>query len=134
MLLSAKSSKIVSFQATRQDTAKSARYKPLVYRSVKENEGGGYDPATGVFTCPTAGTYVFSATVGRERGDGYATASITVDESPHSWFCGSSTCTGSSSVSLQLKEGQKVWVEACSGGDYSSADGCFTGALVQPQL
>ena len=126
---------MVSFQARDLDTAKSDYSKPLVFSDVQENEGGGYDPATGVFTCPTAGTYLFSATGGCQSEDGHVGAAIMVDDTYHSWFNGSSTCTGSSSVCVQLEVGQEVWVQAWSDvGQYRDDDACFTGALLQPLL
>ena len=117
------------------DTAKTEYGKPIVFDTVNVNEGGCYDNTTGVFTTTVPGTYVFTATVGSGEEDSGDTACITVDDTAYATLCGSLTSTGSSSVSVQLGLGQRVWVKAGSDADgYWFGDLCFTGALVQPQL
>ena len=135
MFVSEKAGRTVVFCATDIDTAKTEYGKPIVFDTVNVNEGGCYDNTTGVFTTTVPGTYVFTATVGSGEEDSGVTAWITVDDTRYAKLCGSSTSTGSSSVSVQLGLGQTVWVEAESYADeYSSNELCFTGALVQPQL
>ena len=123
------------FHARFIDTAKTEYGKPIVFDTVNVNEGGCYDNTTGVFTTTVPGTYVFTATVGSGKEDRGVTACITVDGTAYAMLCGSYTSTGSSSVSVQLGLGQRVWVTAYSDADeYSSYHPCFTGVLVQAQM
>ena len=135
MSVSEKAGRTVVFCATGIDTEKTVYDKPIVFNTVKVNEGGCYDNTTGVFTTTVPGTYVFTAAVGSEQEDSVVGACITVDDTDYATLYGSLTSTGSSSVSVQLGLGQRVWVKADSDADeYSFNDLCFTGALVQPQL
>ena len=135
MFVSEKAGRTVVFCATDIDTAKTEYGKPIVFDTVNVNEGGCYDNTTGVFTTTVPGTYVFTAAVGSGRENRRVTAWITVDDTLYAMLCGSSTSTGSRSVSVQLGLGQRVWVKAESNADeYWYEELCFTGALVQPQL
>ena len=123
------------FCAIGVDTEKTKYDNPIVFHTVTVDEGGCYDNNTGEFTTTVPGTYVFTVTVGsREEGFGVI-ASIMVDDTVYTKVYGSYKSTGSSSVSVQLGLGQRVWVKAGSYADeYYPDDLCFTGALVQPQL
>ena len=123
------------FCAIGVDTEKTKYDNPIVFHTVTVDEGGYYDNTTGEFTTTVPGTYVFTVTVGsREEGFGVI-ASIMVDDTVYTKVYGSYTSTGSSSVSVQLGLGQRVWVMSESDADkYSSYYPCFTGALVLPQL
>ena len=135
MSVSEKAGRTVVFCATGIDTAKTEKYKPIVFDTLNVNEGGCYDNTTGVFTTTVPGTYVFTATVGSGKEDRRVSAWIMVDGTAYAMLCGSYTSTGSSSVSVQLGLGQRVWVVAWSDVDkYYPNELCFTGALVQPQL
>ena len=133
--VSEKAGRAVVFCATGIDTEKTVYGKPIVFNTVKVNAGGCYDNTTGVFTTTLPGTYVFTATVGSGEDDSFVAARITEDGTDHTVLYGSLTSTGSSSVSVQLGLGQRVWVMSESDADkYSSYYPCFTGALVLPQL
>ena len=133
--VSEKAGRAVVFCATGIDTEKTVYGKPIVFNTVKVNAGGCYDNTTGVFTTTLPGTYVFTATVGSGQDDSFVAARITEDGTDHTVLYGSLTSTGSSSVSVQLGLGQRVWVKAESNADeYWSEELCFTGALLQPQL
>ena len=135
MSVSEKTGRTVVFCATGIDTAKTVYGNPIVFNTVKVNAGGCYDNTTGVFTTTVPGTYVFTATVGSGEDDSFVAARITEDGTDHTVLYGSLTSTGSSSVSVQLGLGQRVWVVAWSDVDkYYPNELCFTGALVQPQL
>ena len=124
------------FCATGIDTAKTEKYKPIVFDTLNVNEGGCYDNTTGVFTTTVPGTYVFTATVGSEKEARRVGACIMVDGIAYGLLCGSYKSPGSSSsVSVQLGLGQRVLVTAGNDVDeYSPLEMCFTGVLVQPQL
>ena len=123
------------FCATVTDKSKIKYSKPILFNSVKVNEGRCYDNTTGKFTTTVPGTYVFIATLGSTVKNENVTAYITVDDTAYTIFRGSYTSTGSSSVLVRLGLGQRVWVKADSNADWYYPDElCFTGALVQPQL
>jgi len=133
--VSEKAGRTVVFCATSIDKTKTKFSKPIVFDKVKVNEGCCYDNTTGVFTTTVPGTYVFTATLGSGKEDSGVTAYIMVDGTAYTRLYGSYTSTGSSSVSVQLGLGQRVWVMSESDADkYSSYYPCFTGALVLPQL
>ena len=69
MSVSEKAGRTVVFYATDIHTAKTVYHKPIVFNTVKVNEGGCYDDTTGVFTTSVPGTYVFTAAVGSEKED-----------------------------------------------------------------
>ncbi|KAK7091789.1 uncharacterized protein [Littorina saxatilis] len=127
--------KTTVFNAMFMDEAKTKGDEPIVFSSVKVNEGGCYDDTTGVFTTSVPGTYVFTATVHAGKKDSSVLAYIMVDDNIYAYLHGSYTSNGSSSVSVQLGVGQRVWVKARGDGDgyYSPCMG-FTGALVTPQF
>ena len=123
------------FCSTGINKTKTNSNKPTVFDKVKVNEGDCYDNTTGVFTTTVPGTYVFTATVGSGREDRSVTAWITVDGTDYATLRGSYMSSGSSSVSVQLGLGQRVWVKAESDPNmYYRDELSFTGALLQPQL
>ena len=135
MSVSEKAARTVVFYATDIDRERTKCHKPIVFGTVKVNEGRCYDNTTGKFTTTVPGTYVFIATVGSSDKTKNVTAYITVDDTGYTIFRGSYMSTGSSSVLLQLGLGQRVWVKADSNADwYYPEELSFTGALVQPQL
>ena len=126
---------MVVFCSTGIDKTKTKRNKPTVFDKVKVNEGGCYDDTTGVFTTTVPGTYAFTATVGSGRENRSIIACITVDGTAYATLRGSYMSSGSSSVSVQLGLGQRVWVTAESDPDlYYRDELSFTGALLQSQL
>ena len=80
MFVSEKAGRTVVFYATDIDRERTKCHKPIVFGTVKVNEGRCYDDTTGVFTTTVPGTYVFTAAVGSGRENRRVTAWITVDD------------------------------------------------------
>ena len=50
--------------------------QPVIFDSVKVNQGGGYDDQHGMFTAPVAGVYAFSATLSVIPGNKFHVAFV----------------------------------------------------------
>ncbi|KAL8589520.1 hypothetical protein ACOMHN_015906 [Nucella lapillus] len=109
----------------------------MIFETVEINDGGHYDPHSGVFTAPHAGLYFFTAGVESDQEGISVIGHIMVDDDSHCIVHGGYQA-GSGCVMLPLTEGQTVWVRAVSPVDqyYSSSMtwegyGCwFKGLLV----
>lgn len=84
------------------------------------NNGNGYDPSTGVFTCPTAGTYaLFSKIfVSYRSADSWTEYSLVLNNQPISWLwtehtgiSHAATASDSDMVVVNLEVGDKVWLK-----------------------
>jgi len=104
----------------------------LRFARVLANEGQGYDPDTGIFTCPSPGFYHFSvhlSTYGRAQcaivKNGQSVVSLY-----HTTLGLKEKCSQMASISsvIQLSENDRVWVnlpapEPCSRNDiFATAD------------
>ncbi|XP_063063609.1 EMILIN-2-like [Engraulis encrasicolus] len=114
------------------------------------NDGGHYDPHTGVFTVPVAGRYLISAVVKAERAD-RAEVVLSVSNhniqrlttsssssSPRSGATDSCSCDGSASLNLvmDLKRGDRVGLVMTSGrlaaSTSSEVTSTFSAVLLYP--
>ena len=86
------------------------------FHQVNDNEGSAYDPSTGVFICPVAGTYRFDATVMTLPGqrvdsqimvNGIGRANIVADASSGVHEYGQA----SNSLIIRLEPGNHVWLQ-----------------------
>ncbi|XP_052711585.1 uncharacterized protein LOC128185916 [Crassostrea angulata] len=101
----------------------------LVFPTVIYSEGTGYNPSTGIFTAPIAGTYVFYVSV-QSAFQKYIHLDIVMNGSSKvramAYYSGSSSSihqTGTNLVILHLQTGDSVWVKRGSGtGYYSNSD------------
>nr|KAG5702263.1 hypothetical protein BaRGS_030618 [Batillaria attramentaria] len=85
MATTAKNSAAVAFHAERTGSDyQSKRDETLILDHVVTNLGGGYDPKTGVFTTPVAGTYLFMATT-NAAGGSKSEFWIVVDDKKMAW-------------------------------------------------
>jgi len=67
------SEKVAFHVSLSSDIVGTTRGQTIVFNQVDTNLGGGYNNATGVFTAPVAGTYVFSLTFNMYYVSPYAT-------------------------------------------------------------
>jgi hypothetical protein len=122
----------VSFYAKGKKSITSG--SPIIFNEVPVNEGGGFDAATGVFTTPVPGTYIFTASFKCDKETSYAEVYIYANGSRYSSIY-SKHSSAACSLSLQLKSDQEVWLQTWDNEDYINSDYLsFMGALVQPQL
>ena len=125
----------VAFTAGVTSTSSTWNSGTLIFNKVVLNVGNGYNPSTGVFTSPVAGTYVFYVTaveydkqnlrvdivlnsVSKVRTLGYADAAYQ---------------TGNNMVVLNLQKEDSVWVKHYIGRGYWTDDvpgTTFTGFLM----
>ena len=107
----------------------------LVFNQVISNVGNGYDPKTGVFTAPKAGTYVFYVAA-MEYGTQYLRLDIAINNVPKVRLLGySSTAhqTGTNMAAQYLKRGDNVRVIHSYGKGYYSTSvplTTFTGFMI----
>ena len=107
----------------------------LIFNSVILNVGNGYNPSTGVFTSPVAGTYVFYVTA-VEYNKQYLVVDIVLNSVSKVRTMGhndASYQTGANMVVLNLQKGDSVWVMYNAGTGYwtNSVPGTtFTGFLI----
>nr|XP_011432555.2 complement C1q-like protein 2 isoform X2 [Crassostrea gigas] len=99
----------------------------LVFPVIIYSEGTGYNPSTGIFTAPTAGTYVFYISV-QSAMHKYIYFDIVLNGSAKvralAWYnSGNSIAihqTGTNLVILHLQTGDSVWVKRGGGTGYHS--------------
>ncbi|XP_065927102.1 putative leucine-rich repeat-containing protein DDB_G0290503 isoform X1 [Magallana gigas] len=99
----------------------------LVFPAVIYSEGTGYNPSTGIFTAPTAGTYVFYVSV-QSANQKYIYLDIVMNGyskvKAMAWYGSGSSIsiyqTGTNLVILHLQTGDRVWVKRSAGTGYQS--------------
>ena len=85
----------------------------VVFDKIHLNEGGAYDPKSGIFTCKEPGIYVFDWTILTDPGKHFHTE-LMVDGVLHGRLhlhASSKHRSGSSMAVVKLKPGSRVWVE-----------------------
>ena len=112
----------------------------LVFRTIDSNIGNAYSSSTGKFTAPVNGTYTFTVTLcANNRNTGQFNLVLdgsTVTELYLYKYSGHAT--QSATVSVYLKQGQKVWVQSASSCSSSypclystgSCENRFSGSLI----
>ena len=94
----------------------------LIFNQVISNVGNGYDPKTGVFTAPRAGTYIFYAAA-VEYGTQYLRLDIVINNVAKVRLLGYSSAsyqTGTNMVAQYLRRGDDVRVIHSYGKGYYS--------------
>ncbi|XP_052793011.1 complement C1q-like protein 3 [Mya arenaria] len=87
------------------------------------NNGTGYSPNTGVFTCPEGGTYMFTFVIGQRDANHYMWAelglnSANVIDAAVDTYHQYQDIQGRNTVILKLKQGDEVWVDATHSGSH----------------
>ena len=107
--------KVVAFDVRLTKQVKNlAKNERVVFGTVDLNEGKGYNPSTGIFIAPSAGTYVFDwTTMTYQRA--YSHTSLVVNGDFKSWnHCNDGLTktyvTCSKMAVVKLKQGDKVWI------------------------
>ena len=112
----------VAFTAGVSSTSTTWNSGTLIFNSVILNVGDGYNPSTGVFTSPVAGTYVFYVSA-VEYLSQYLQVDIVLNSVSKVTLLGESAAayqTGTNMVVLNLQKGDSVWVRHASGKGYWS--------------
>ena len=127
----------VVFNAHQPTTYSPLTGQPVVFSSVISNIGNGYSSYTGEFTAPVNGTYSFTVQLcvdtNHNANFGLVLDGTTVTNFHYNDHDGATT--SSTTVSLFLKQGQKVWVTptySCSSCLYQDS-WCwnrFSGSLI----
>ncbi|KAL3837206.1 hypothetical protein ACJMK2_022577 [Sinanodonta woodiana] len=108
----------------------------IVFASVDYNEGSGYDMNSGIFTCPTTGTYFFTATIG-SIGKLYVDAFLKIDGVVKIRVYAGFHLQGdnmSTAVTIaHCRAGQSVWMEV-SNGDHLGGWESMSGFLIWPAI
>ena len=96
----------------------------LIFDVVILNVGNGYNPSTGVFTSPVAGTYVFYVTA-VEYMKQHLWVNIVLNSVSKVRLMGHASAgyqTGANMVVLNLQKGDRVWVRHYLGKGYETHD------------
>lgn len=114
--------------------------RTIVYDNVVTNNGLAYDNATGIFTAPVSGIYEFSFSITSSAGatHGYLVKNGERLLGTYSGLThGGVSGLASSTVSLYLNKGDRMYVDEADFGTqtlHSGAMTYFTGHLVQQIL
>ncbi|OWF40610.1 C1q-related factor-like [Mizuhopecten yessoensis] len=114
------------------------RDEKIIMDNVLTNDGNGYDPLTGVFTCHVPGTYVFHVTIQVEDGHSFG-AEIVKNGQEIAWVLAEpmrSRASASTSVIVNLAIGDTVFVRSDGYFDQQSASiddqfTSFSGFLIE---
>lgn len=129
---------MVNFHVREVEDKSPSTNQIIVYTIVLTNDGGGYNPLTGIFTVPVAGLYMLSAHVCPHSGQTFHFAIVKdgadllrgAAAEDGAYYCSSSV------TFAYLQVDEMVWVKCTSGSNtnvlYSDANrwNSFSGVLI----
>ncbi|XP_078322275.1 complement C1q-like protein 3 isoform X3 [Crassostrea virginica] len=125
----------VAFTVAVKSSSASLYSKTLIFDHIISNVGNGYNPSTGVFTAPRAGTYVFYVAA-VEYSTYYLTLDIVINSAAKVRLVGYNSAsyqTGTNMVSQYLRRGDDVHIKHTGGKGYYSMTvpaTTFTGFMI----
>ncbi|XP_070184435.1 uncharacterized protein [Littorina saxatilis] len=131
--------KRVSFLATYLNDSTPSDEDVLIPTTVLNNQGNGYNPATGKFTAPYNGTYCFMASLCAHGSGHDIDVCLMVDGKPELYvYTHISSAKSIDAASLQalvsVPAGQSVWLQANSDNNQFLNCNSFSGFLVSYDL
>ncbi|XP_072419357.1 complement C1q-like protein 4 [Chiloscyllium punctatum] len=126
----------IIFHAKVSDGVNPSGERRLVYDAVIVNKGSAYNSATGVFTAPLAGTYLFTYSL---LGGPTSEVRLVKNEEDlsyiHTILSTGEAQTGSMPVILTLESGDQIWVKLIEGNTWSGRGALnFQGILLEASL
>ncbi|XP_078392306.1 complement C1q tumor necrosis factor-related protein 3-like [Cetorhinus maximus] len=126
----------VIFHAKVSDGKNPGAKQRLIYDSIIVNKGSAYNPLTGVFTAPVAGTYHFTySLLGGTHAENTVVHLMRNEETQsylHSKLKSEQAQTASMPAILSLNKGDQVWVRLVSGNIWSGLGAMnFQGVLLE---
>lgn len=119
----------IAFSAFLTSRTDSLSNQKIIFDAEELNDGEGYDAATGIFTVPVRGTYLFTFQFEDWASSDQQTASLKVNGNIKSSAiikpAGKSTQSGNT-VILHLHKGDQVYIEVDTGNVYGSTTERFT--------
>lgn len=126
----------IIFHAKVSDGVNPRGERRMVYDAVIVNKGSAYNSATGVFTAPLAGTYLFTYSL---LGGPTSEVRLVKNEEDlsyiHTILSTGEAQTGSMPVILNLESGDQIWVNLIEGNTWSGRGALnFQGILLEARL
>ena len=132
---------LVAFNAVLTDTVTLTGQGPVICGQIVDNEGGGYDDETGIFTAPVSGSYCFMVTSSpfSDNVDESCALAIMLEDDIIGFLEAHGNEFSTGHAAGKVEAGQQVWLRSCANNDfetnrYSVNGTTFTGMLLQPEL
>ncbi|XP_063443019.1 complement C1q-like protein 3 [Mytilus trossulus] len=101
----------IAFTASLSASKSMGPLETVKFDKVWTNAGKGYNPNSGIFTAPKKGFYQITATMMSQSGKWFHASIWKNDEKTVGLYTGQGHKTGSASIVLNLKKGDRVFVK-----------------------